>query len=183
MAPVFWAGLILLLPLPWLLSAFLAAGVHELCHLLAIMLWGGHVREIRLAPLGAEIVTEPISGWKEVISAAAGPLGSLSLLLFAERAPLTALFGLLQGAYNLLPVYPLDGGRILGGIADLFFPGSREAVLRGTAIVIPLLLFGVTLVLAVRFSGLRSLTPALFFLILRLLPRKRPCKPGKMGVQ
>lgn len=54
-----------------------------------------------------------MAAWKEALCALAGPVGSFSVVLLAEYFPEAALFGLVQGLYNLLPVYPLDGGRIL----------------------------------------------------------------------
>ena len=50
---------------------------------------------------------------REAICALAGPLGSFSLLLISEYFPEAAVCGLIQGAYNLIPVYPLDGGRLM----------------------------------------------------------------------
>ena len=49
----------------------------------------------------------------EGICALAGPLGSFLLISFCHVLPYTAVCGLFQGLFNLLPVYPLDGGRAI----------------------------------------------------------------------
>ena len=107
------ALLVLVLPLRVLGVLALAAGCHELCHLLALACFGYPVREISLGVFGAKIHTGPLKPIHEAICALAGPLGGLCLLAFARWMPLVALFGLIQSAFNLLPVYPLDGGRAL----------------------------------------------------------------------
>lgn len=105
---------VLLLPPLWGLGALFAATIHELCHLMAVLLCGGQVLEFSIEPLGARMRITPLSPGSEALCALAGPAGSFCLLLLAERFPEAALCGLIQGGYNLLPIYPLDGGRFLG---------------------------------------------------------------------
>ena len=117
---ILWALWILLIPAPWLLGAVAAACVHELCHIAMILFLGGKVRRIRIGPVGAKIHTDGIYGSREALCALAGPFGSFLCLLFLRRFPEFGLCGLIQGCFNLLPIYPLDGGRVisclLGGL-------------------------------------------------------------------
>ena len=113
------AASLLLLPLDWLLAAILAAGFHEVCHLAVLKHYSIPVRQITLGGMGASIRAGVMSARQELLCAAAGPLGSLSLLIWVRRFPLLALIGTAQGLFNLLPVYPLDGGRILRSILIL----------------------------------------------------------------
>ena len=106
------AVLILTVPIPWVTAAFFAAYFHELCHICAILLCGAYVRSFEIGASGAKIQTSPLSEFQELLCAAAGPLGSFFLLIFAARIPRIAFCGLIQGLYNLIPIYPLDGGRI-----------------------------------------------------------------------
>lgn len=114
---------------PFLLSA----AFHELGHLLALRLCGAEIKMIRLRAFGTQIVTLPIAYRKEYIVAAAGPLSNFLLLLFsAKKLPLLALvnFGLLF--YNLLPIYPLDGGRMLRASLSMLFPEHIVHILEKT---------------------------------------------------
>ena len=107
------AAMILLLPFRLLTAAMLAAAFHELCHLIVLLAFSTPIYGIRINPAGAVIQTGVLSPAQELICAAAGPTGSLLLLVLSDVFPLLAFSGLIQGLFNLLPVYPLDGGRIL----------------------------------------------------------------------
>lgn len=104
---------LLLLPFRWIMGGLLAAVVHELFHCIAVLLCGGQVRSLSLGSFGAKMEASPMNLYKSTLCALAGPAGSFFMLLAAEHFPETAICGLIQGAYNLLPIYPLDGGRIL----------------------------------------------------------------------
>ena len=114
-AGVFLLGalLLLVLPLKWLLAALCAAIIHELCHLAAVKITGGHVLGIDIGKAGAAIKIGPMKSGSELICSLAGPVGGLVLLLFVRWIPRIAICAGIQSVYNLLPIYPLDGGRAL----------------------------------------------------------------------
>lgn len=110
----FWLVLglmVLLLPVGFLLGVVLAAFIHELGHVLAVRMTGGRVLSVRLRACGARIETGPMPPGKAVFCALAGPAAGALTILAWRRFPELALAGLVQTAFNLLPVYPLDGGR------------------------------------------------------------------------
>lgn len=175
-SPVFFLGALWLLVLPpaWGMGAVLAAGVHELCHLLCVLLCGGQVLELTLGPGGAIMETTPLTYGKEALSALAGPVGSFSMVLLMDSFPEAALCGLVQGAYNLLPIYPLDGGRILRNLLP-------EGIFRGVEAFSLTFFTGISLL-----AGHWSREVGTFLLLSLWIPviqRKFSCKDRKQAVQ
>lgn len=154
-ALIFLAVLILMLPLQWVGAVVLAALVHECCHCIAILLLGGRLKGINIGGRGAVIDMEPMPGIREAVCALAGPLGSFLLVSAVQWMPRTAVCGLIHGLYNLLPMLPLDGGRILRGILSTFLspPTAQRCLIWIRRIVLLLLGIG-GLLLASRLSML-----------------------------
>lgn len=123
------AILLLLLPLQWVVALVLAVCIHECAHAVAICLTGGRIQGVYIGGTGTVLVCQPMSGMKELICAAAGPVGSALLLLLIRWMPRTAVCGAVHGLYNLIPLFPLDGGRILRGIlVKLCSPSCADRV-------------------------------------------------------
>lgn len=110
---VYLALLVLLCPLRWLIAGGVAAVVHELGHSLAVRCCGGKLSGFRLSIFGAYLNAAHLSTVQEILCILAGPLSGLVLLVFIRIFPRLAICGALQSLYNLLPIYPLDGGRLL----------------------------------------------------------------------
>ena len=130
----------------WVISyaigVFSCVVLHELGHALMARRFGVSTRQILLLPIGgmAEFDRIPQSSRSEIMIALAGPLvnGVLVILLFlvgvrfpagwdALVFPLTlAEFGrhllamnIAMGLFNLLPIFPMDGGRVVRAILSL----------------------------------------------------------------
>lgn len=116
------ALLLLVIPLPWLMGLLTAAVFHELCHILAVHLAGGCVLRIIVTGLGARIETTPMPPKAVFFCTMAGPAGSFLLAALGRFFPVCAACALVQGIYNLLPVYPLDGGRALRSLLQWLCP-------------------------------------------------------------
>ena len=169
---------LLILPLGPLLAALCAATIHEFCHLLALRLCSVPVLQIRVGIGSAVIRTAPLSPPQELLCALAGPAGSLACLLLARLVPLLALFGLIQGLYNLLPIYPLDGGRIFRAAVLMIRPQWSPFLpnLIGYLAVV-LVICGSLFLFLQTCDGIFCLISVYFWFKISL-PRKTPCKDG-----
>ncbi len=106
------------------LCCFFALLIHEGGHLYTAKSLGCRVGTITLHPFGFSIrLNDRMGLWDELCMAAAGPLCSLlagvsclALESLHLSTPLLHTFGAANmsiGLMNLLPAYPLDGGRVL----------------------------------------------------------------------
>lgn len=115
--------------------------LHELAHSLTTKAFGGRIAEIRLSLLGGCASGDiPRQAWQELLMAAAGPAMSFLLgfgTLFAvsgvpiESAWLEAVvtyvvvMNVMLGAFNLLPGFPMDGGRIFRCVMRAFMNRAK----------------------------------------------------------
>ena len=178
------AVMILLLPPEWIMSAMIAALIHEFCHYLAILACSGKTAGVGLYSFSARIALPEMSRGKELLCALAGPLGGLMLWLLAPWFPRLALCAAAQSLYNLLPVYPLDGGRALRCALHLFLPPSAADF---TEAFVGWLTIGALLILsfylfAVRQMGVLPLMASIG-LVFRTKDAKMPCKAGHFALQ
>lgn len=127
-----------------LLSAGLFGSVvlHELGHALAARRYGIGTAHITLYPFGgiAAIADQPEDPAEELVIALAGPAVNFALvavfgLLWSAFGGflLTALIGmnLVMGLFNLIPAFPMDGGRVLRALLAQrmgFVPASLLAI-------------------------------------------------------
>ena len=171
---------LLFVSIPWLLAWLTAAAIHEICHILALRLCDCEIDSVRIGPGGAKIQGEIPQGISGMVCALAGPAGGLLLLAFLHIIPRVALCGLFQSVYNLLPIYPLDGGRALQGLLTQAFGNQRGKLFsRIIGYLFLALLFGVSLYAAV---GLKF-GIWLMFPTLALIFKNTPCKRSRLGVQ
>lgn len=147
------------------LGLFMSIIFHELSHSLVARKFGLPMKGITLFIFGgvAEMTEEPQSPKVEFFMAIAGPISSivLGLGLFAVRflgeglgwskpvlgvISYLALINLILAGFNLLPAFPLDGGRVLRsvlwGMKDNLKWATRIASSIGSAFGIVLILIG-----------------------------------------
>lgn len=175
---------LLLLPLPWLCAWLLASAVHELCHYLALRCCGCRVSAIHISLKGTFMETDRLSLGNEAFCAYAGPVGAAVLLLFAKQLPRTAVCVLMQSAYNLIPVFPLDGGRGLGCLLKRQFGEETGKRIFSIIEAFTLLLIFLLAAYSVIKLGL-GLLPAAIAVIF-VVRHKRiniPCKKKRLGLQ
>ncbi|MDY7226851.1 site-2 protease family protein [Hyalangium rubrum] len=145
--PELMGGPVFLWGLGVAVGLFASVLVHELAHVLYALRTGGEVRSVTLMIVGgvSEISEMPRRHRDEVLMALAGPVTSigLSALLFVALvllpqtrsfAPPFFLFylaslNLILGLFNLVPAFPMDGGRILRGLL-----AERMGLVRATRV-------------------------------------------------
>lgn len=123
---IYFALLLITIPVRLLFAAAISAAVHELFHIAAIRIMRIEVYSIHLGISGAKIETEPMTYWQELFCALSGPLGGFLLFCLIRWMPIIAITGAIQSLYNLLPLYPMDGGRALMSGMKLLFPGQNN---------------------------------------------------------
>jgi Zn-dependent protease/predicted transcriptional regulator len=148
---------------------FLCVVLHEVGHSLTAINYGIEVKDIVLMPIGGVSRMEeiPEDPKKEIVISVVGPLVSFSLaLVFFIIAKATnqnidirtlSLFSgnlvanlfwinLILGMFNLVPAFPMDGGRVLRGILATgmeSLKATKIAVGVGQAFAILLFFFGI----------------------------------------
>lgn len=177
---LFAALLLLTVPLPWLIAAFFAAAVHEMAHLAMILITGGSIQRISISITGARIHAFFPSNASEFVSSLAGPAGSLLLLLTSPIFPRLSLCGMIQGLFNLIPIYPLDGGRMLKSILTALFPAAAAKSSRMIDYILTLFFLAASVFAAV-FASAGPIPVVIFSLF--LYNRKKTCKQTGIGIQ
>ncbi len=150
---------------------FASVLLHELGHSVVAMRFGIRVPRITLFIFGgvSQIAAEPKDAATEFWIAAAGPAVSFALAaifwelrsIVASVPPLSAfakyiaLLNLMLGAFNLVPGFPMDGGRVLRaiiwGVSRNFHRATAIAALMGRFFGFFLIFLGVWQVLAGNF--------------------------------
>ena len=178
--PVYWAVLLLTIPLKPLACILVSITVHELFHFLAAMILKIPVISIKIHVLRIKMTVNNMSNLQEMICALAGPLGGFFLAGIFHKYPLLSLCALLHSVFNLIPLYPLDGGRAMCSLIGLLFPREKsEWLCRLFQWMILSLLFAACL-----YGSYRYHTGApLFLLTVIILQIKIPCKENFIGVQ
>ena len=108
--------------LKWYLSTLLIVCLHEICHLLMAYYFHFQIKKIELLPFGAYLHLEDFyfqSIWKEMCVVLAGPCSHLfiyagiQMLSHGVYQDFLLTMNMFVLCFNLLPIYPLDGGRFL----------------------------------------------------------------------
>ncbi len=150
---------------------FASVVFHELSHAIVARRFGIAVQDITLLPIGgvARMVKTPEKPYQEILVSVAGPISSLVLAFalwfvaslagidvnFYEAAKEGSLLAelvivnIVLAIFNLLPAFPMDGGRVLRGFLGLYlspYTATRIAVGVGQVFAIGLFFLGLYLV-------------------------------------
>jgi Zn-dependent protease len=172
------------------LAIFICVVLHEFGHSFTAMRFGIGVRGILLMPIGgmAQFDSIPRRPSQELLITVAGPAVNFAIAVVlwlavdfpenwnpalqpssvADLARLLILANLFMGTFNLIPAFPMDGGRILRAFLAMSMPYLRAtywAVMAGR--VVAVLCIAASLLLGRYLSNEeRFLLPVLFLFIL-----------------
>lgn len=110
---LYFACLILFVPFRWIVGWLFALLIHELGHWIAVVLCGGRVVSFGFTTGGLDMVVTPMSQISRFICILCGPLFGLLPIACYRIFPEWAVFSVLLTLYNLIPIRPLDGGRLI----------------------------------------------------------------------
>lgn len=175
---------LLIIPVKWIAAWMIASALHELCHYLAIRLNRCRVFQIRISFNGAVMETDFLNWAQEAMCALAGPIGGFALLLVARWFPRVAICGCFQSLYNLLPIFPLDGGRLLRCVLNRYMSEANAQTVCayvGNVVCLLLCVFGIYALVKLSLGPI----PLLFAIILFMRSNKIkiPCKEARLRVQ
>jgi len=150
---------------------FMCVVLHELGHSFVAIHFGSEVRSVTLYPIGgvASMKSIPEKPYQELLVSIAGPSVNMLIVLllavlrggfpsWADVGKFPASGGELVDAliraniilavFNLLPAFPMDGGRVMRSLLALFLPYPRAtavAAMLGQLIAVGFILLGLAL--------------------------------------
>lgn len=139
--------------------------MHELSHMIMAIILDVDIQEISLMPIGVNAKYEgKISNKKELFVSLAGPIASMIFAILYNNK-LYFIINICIFSFNILPIYPLDGGRILRIILKFIFGdriGIKVSQYISCILIFVLLVISIFLVLYYKYFFLLLLTLYIF---------------------
>lgn len=171
---------LLILPLRFVTAWLVAASIHELAHILVLK---DQVTGLQILPAGARIQTVPLTPRQEFKAALAGPGASLLLIGLLRIFPALGVCGFVHFFINMIPVFPMDGGRVIYCLCRKFWGiNAAKCIMK--------LMYLLTIAVLILFCCYtviiyKSIMPVVLccVILIKITKGKIPCKYGVMRVQ
>jgi Zn-dependent protease/CBS domain-containing protein len=148
----------------FIIAVFTCIVFHELGHALTARRFGVRTSDITLLPIGgvARLERIPERPWQELLIALAGPAVNVVIVAIlallgvrfphmsaakpelkaSEFLPIIMMFNTFMAAFNMLPAFPMDGGRVLRALLALRLPYTRATRLAASVGQVMAIFFG-----------------------------------------
>jgi len=121
--------------------------MHECAHIIVGLLLGLKIKSLSIMPFGFNIIFKDnikikTHHYKKILIAASGPFLNFliaGILMLVKQTPVIQniiYINILIGGFNLFPIYPLDGGRILKAILKIRKLNAEEVTYKTSKIIV-----------------------------------------------
>lgn len=164
--------------------------IHELAHLICGLFLGFEPDTLKIMPLGfgiqfktkvkdynKKILKSNVLSFKKIIIALAGPVINCIIAVIGILNHFNSNIvyaNILLALFNLIPIYPLDGGRIIKNMLKLFC-GNRKAIqyMNNISNIFIIVLTMISSILILLFKNISILLIIIFLWILVIKENKR----------
>ncbi len=174
-----------------------AIAAHELGHMAALIIMGASPTRLDATLLGFRLdYVSELKPAGALLAALSGPALGLAYAFFCAACGrrwendfllLSAGLGVIINGFNLIPVFPLDGGRALYALLTMLLDRSRAAwISRLTGLALSALLTMVGLYFLLILHAPALIVPGLWLLLMQarqLTGKRRSCKKGSESIQ